>query len=222
MSNGKIADDARVIQECRSKRLKILRKMSEMSRRSFAEKHGISQGTLQNWETSRFGGLTEKGARRMLKALQGEGIYCSFEWLMYGFGEQPRVQNHSENKVISNPLDYPANLSIDDELRYMSQLHSNSIYMIIDDNSMSPEYNRGDYVFGIKYTDFEISSVIRQVCIVELLDATKLLRYIRPSYNPGRYDLIATNPIQAKSPMELNTEIVSVAPIIWIRVPESA
>ena len=35
--------------------------MTHYSREAFAEKYQISQGTLQNWETARFGGLTEKG-----------------------------------------------------------------------------------------------------------------------------------------------------------------
>ena len=46
----------------RAKRLKRLRKITTLSRKLFSEKYGISPGTLQNWETARFGGLTEKGA----------------------------------------------------------------------------------------------------------------------------------------------------------------
>jgi hypothetical protein len=219
MSIDAVVDDAKIVQDCRSKRLKTLRKMTEMSRRCFAEKYNISQGTLQNWETSRFGGLTEKGARRMLKSLQSEGVFCSFEWLMYGFGDQPKVQSVLENKSSASPLDHPSDLSIEDELRYMSQLHASSIYMIVNDESMAPEYNRGDYVFGVKYTGGDMAAVVRQVCIVEMMDASKVLRYVRPSGTPCRYDLIATKPVASKNPIEMGVEVVSLAPVMWIRSP---
>lgn len=76
--------------ESRAKRLRRLRRLTKKSRKDFAVTYKISQGTLQNWETARFGGLTEKGANLVLNALKKEHIYCTFEWLMYGAGIGPQ------------------------------------------------------------------------------------------------------------------------------------
>ena len=46
----------------RARRLHILREMTGLSRDKFQQRYGIARGTLQNWESARFGGLTVAGA----------------------------------------------------------------------------------------------------------------------------------------------------------------
>src|SRR5262249_31447785 len=55
-------------------------------------KYGISANTLQSWEKAKAGGLTSKGAKRILSALQQEGVNCSTEWLLYGIGHPAYFQ----------------------------------------------------------------------------------------------------------------------------------
>ena len=88
MSNASYDDNTAASKSARSKRLMCMRGMIGLSRREFCEKYDLSPGTLQNWEKARFGGLTEKGARRMIAHFKEEGVYSSFKWLMYGEGEE--------------------------------------------------------------------------------------------------------------------------------------
>ena len=84
--------------EMRAQRLKRLRKTSGLSRKDFSKKYNISPGTLQNWETARFGGLTEKGANLIISALKCEKIFCTFEWLMYQSGSGTKF-DHIEHQI---------------------------------------------------------------------------------------------------------------------------
>ena len=72
MDLNDILMDEESLQKSRANRLKRLRRMTGMSRKDFSTRYHISQGTLQNWETGRFGGLTEKGARVILRAFRQE------------------------------------------------------------------------------------------------------------------------------------------------------
>ncbi len=87
-------------------RIVKLRRITRLSRRAFGEKHGISPGTLQNWEMDRYQTLTKKAVADLITAFQREGINCSVEWLLHGTGSQP--SHHSLNTLIptdKNPLD---------------------------------------------------------------------------------------------------------------------
>ena len=122
----------------RAKRLKRLRKMTGLSRKAFSIKYNISQGTLQNWETARFGGLTEKGAKIILKSLREEGIHCNFEWLMYGAGQSPSILGklYTEFNPLSEPKTKMKKSMIPDELAMFFQLHPDAISICIEDDAM--------------------------------------------------------------------------------------
>ena len=135
----------------RANRLKRLRKMTNQSRKSFSNLYGISQGTLQNWETARFGGLTEKGAHIILQALQKEGIHCNFEWLMYGAGHGPsfdRLLNKEQEAIKPKKVLVS---SIDEDLKTFQRLNHDTIHMYIPDDSMEPYYSEGELVAGITH-----------------------------------------------------------------------
>ncbi len=81
--------------KARGKRLKFVRKLAGLSRKQLEKKYGISANTVQSWEVAKKGGLTERGAHRILAVIQKEGINCSIEWLLYGTGAPPRpVYSH--------------------------------------------------------------------------------------------------------------------------------
>ena len=70
----------------RGRRLKLLRSMTGLPRKALEQKYHISASTIQSWEDAKAGGLTEKGAKRVIQVFHKEGIQCSLNWLLHGLG----------------------------------------------------------------------------------------------------------------------------------------
>ena len=209
----------------RGKRLKNLRKMTGASRRLFAEKHEISPNTLQNWEDGKAGGLTEKGAKRVILALREEGIQVSKKWLLEGEGLKPYISdaiytnseiNINENDIILPPT--PEEIAIIAEIQALHTLYTDSIEYFIKDDAMCPHYEMGDWVAGVKRLNKDIVSVCGKVCIVGTLNGDIYLRYLRQGNIPEHYHLLCTNlNTTVKEPVLNNVELEFAAPIIWHR-----
>ena len=204
----------------RAARLKKLRKMTHHSRKAFSEKYEISQGTLQNWETARFGGLTEKGAHTMISALGKEGLFCSFEWLMYGVGNSPVLTAHSTKKSITpnQSTIKTEEERIQAQLKLFCDLNPNTLNMQVTDNAMEPYFHAGQIVAGRKRTGKDIEKLLNKPCIIELADNKVLLRYLRKGAKPNSFHMVCLNkdtPIE--EPFIYNAQIVSAAPITWVR-----
>src|SRR5208337_2034223 len=86
-----VSDNPKSSREARAKRMLGLRGMTGLPRKLFAEQCGIRQGNFQNWEGPRYGGLTEKAAIRVIRAIKAMGIHCSLEWLLHGIGRGPQI-----------------------------------------------------------------------------------------------------------------------------------
>jgi DNA-binding transcriptional regulator YiaG len=181
------------------------------SRRKFGEKYAIPAVTIQNWESGKYGGLTEKGALKLMEAFQAEGAPCSVEWLLYGIGAPPA----SWQSAVSN---ISANQRIAQELGLFRQLHPEAVDAIVADNSMEPGLQMGDIVAGERYFAEEISKAVGQYCIVQLTTGEVLIREFWSGNQQDQYVLTCLNPkakIKAKK-VKANA-LFSVAPIIWIR-----
>tara|TARA_X000000950_G_scaffold241086_1_gene294478 strand:+ start:3266 stop:3997 length:732 start_codon:yes stop_codon:yes gene_type:complete len=201
----------------RANRLKRLRKMTNQSRKSFSNLYGISQGTLQNWETARFGGLTEKGAHIILQALQKEGIHCNFEWLMYGAGHGPsfdRLLNKEQEAIKPKKVLVS---SIDEDLKTFQRLNHDTIHMYVPDDSMEPYYSEGELVAGIIHRK-HLEECLGHICIIKTIEHPLQVRLIRPTEVSNRYHLIALNPLsQTNHPPIFHASIDYCAPILWTR-----
>ncbi|MGC6403750.1 MAG: hypothetical protein ACON5A_00720 [Candidatus Comchoanobacterales bacterium] len=218
MDLNEILMDEESLQKSRANRLKRLRRMTGMSRKDFSAAYTISQGTLQNWETGRFGGLTEKGARVILRAFRQEKIFCGFEWLMYGVGEEPIVYKEVEQS--SSVSGVPLRVStVEQDLDFMHQLHKDAITYYIDDDSMAPIYCRGSYVMGIKVQKNDFVSLSNRVCIVQTFDHRKIIRQVRLGKDRFSFNLHAINYAECAKPVIYNEEIMSAAPVYWVRYP---
>lgn len=79
-------------------RIKLLRKMTHLSRRAFALKHHLSPGTLQNCEDGRYKRLSKKTALSFIHAFQAENIDCQMDWLLHGQGTTPTHQLKKNNR----------------------------------------------------------------------------------------------------------------------------
>ncbi|MCW5588940.1 MAG: hypothetical protein KIT27_04675 [Legionellales bacterium] len=213
-------DDFETQRRSRAKRLELLRKMANLSRRAVEEKYGIDAGTLQNWEDARYGGLTEKGAHRMIKILKTEGVNCAFEWLMHGMGQGPHVQDPGFIEQ-STRRKAPANKEeelIREELLLFHRHTQNPIDYQIEDDAMLPMYHHGDYVAGQRYFRDEIKALIGQTCIVQTADGLVSVRHLQFDHGDMTFNLTSLNPnTKLQEPTLYHVELVSAAPILWWR-----
>lgn len=210
----------------RAQRLRMLRQLTGLSRDKIHERYGIARGTIQNWESARFGGLTDKGARAMLSAMRAEGVYCDIQWLLHGIGQEPRLleasgltdqaANHSTIKV-----DASESYTIAEELLCFRQHNPNCTDLMVADDTMLPNFSPGDYVAGNKRFLNDINKTVGFVCIVQTERHGLLLRYLKHGSEPGHYHLIAANPFSQGVDMThlYNIKIMSSAPVIWHRSP---
>ena len=205
--------------EMRAQRLKRLRKTTGLSRKDFSSKYNISPGTLQNWETARFGGLTEKGAHLMISALKCEQVFCSFEWLMYQSGSGPnfeRIDNVSQQPDIKH---FKCS-SPQEDLQVFQKTNPSTLSLKISDDSMSPHFYSNQLVAGTKKSPKHLAAHYGHICIVKIATSSELvLRLLKPNSPMSELCyLIHTNPL-AQSSTELNQlyKIDYFAPIEWIR-----
>ncbi len=207
----------------RTKRVLSLRKMTRLSRRAFAKRYGIAPGTLQNWEDVRGNGLSEKGAKRLIKALRSSGIFCSIEWLMQGVGAGPYIDRslYMDTESVEGA---PQSSASDEKTYVASELalfyehYKEAIDCVIQDDAMLPQFKVGDHVAGPRYYGADISDLIGQECIVVLKDGDLLVRELRQSQLPDHYTLASSNPrTSVAKPVIYDVELVSAAKILWVR-----
>ena len=214
--------------EARAKRLKRVRKLTKLSRKDFAKNYTISQGTLQNWETARFGGLTEKGARLILEALKQEGIHCTFNWLMYGAGIGPQKPNitsvaklseQSENNKQKQQLKKSATKNAANiELKLFEQINANTLTTTTTNNAMLPFFPIGEIISGIVIEMENIDQLLNEVCLIQTESHGLLLRRLQQGSEEGTYNLLATNTeANLTMPVIYNVKIISAAAVSWVR-----
>tara|TARA_Y200000002_G_scaffold383286_2_gene404867 strand:+ start:8143 stop:8751 length:609 start_codon:yes stop_codon:yes gene_type:complete len=197
--------------------------MISLSRREFCEKYDLSPGTLQNWEKARFGGLTEKGASKMIDHFRQEGVYCTFKWLMYGEGDDARLIDSDINIPPKNDDRAIRNTSLHGDLNAMNALHPNSVTMNINDDAMFPLLEKGCYVMGNKYFGEDIRRCLNQVCIVETSEGIRYVRLLKRSHVEGAYNLFVYNARTTVHPSSIfDINLVMAAPIFWVRKPEKS
>ena len=212
--------DERSSPEQRAFRLKCLREMTGLSREGFRKRYGVARGTLQNWETARFGGLTEKGSQLLIRYFTAESISCSLDWLLHGIGSSPRFDNELSSKY--NPSVTQPNIpTLCEELLYFRQNNSHSIDYHVVDDSMKPKFNSGIILAGIKEFQDNINKTLWNDCIVQTLEYGTLFRFIRPGSKAGRYHLYSHN-ITSHAPnlMLHDVEVISSAMVCWLRSPD--
>ncbi len=200
------------------------------TRREFEKRHCISANTLQGWEQGK-NPLSEKGARRVVKAFKSEGLICSVEWLIHGKGMPPRpyeMVNAGVNESIRTDnaladLNLREEEAIYKETQIFKTENPNSIVMSIADDALEPHYSVGDYVGGTRLTHHAINQYLGSACIIELENNLILPRFLHAGTKEGTYILSCTNPKTKTAPLNYyNIRIVSAAPILWHRRKLSA
>ena len=206
----------------RGKRLKSLRQMAGYTREKFWKNYAIPAGTLQGWECGRFGGLTESGAKRFIKAIREAGIECSEDWLLYGIGPAPRptdklyLQDGGSNGSLASHLEGVYDPNVLAELEVFKHHYPEAVYAVVQDRSMAPRFMQHECVAGVRRTGGAIASASGHDCIIELHNGNKLVRQFQLDQQPNRYNLVAAGS-DIQSAVISQDEIVCVAPVIWQR-----
>lgn len=220
MNTKTLINDPQSSSIARGLRLEVLRHMARLTRREFTEKHGISANTIQSWETGKSGGLTIRGAKRILPALHREGIYCTLDWLMHGVGQPPHLTNLQFFSILDSQQlvsDQPADATTQELLTFRN-CNGNTADLVVNDDGMEPRYKKGDCVAGIRHSGDKIQYLANQDCIVQTQDNEVLLRRVKLNSKPNLYDLLCTN-LESKIPLSTlyAQTLIWAAPVIWHR-----
>ena len=195
----------------RGERLRALREVLGISRKEFANKHGIAPTTLQGWEEGRNNGITSKGVELVVRAYNSENVTCTKEWLLNGTGDTPLPPSLSWRLMDVSGLSEDE--AIRKELLLFHQLIADPIDIIMSDNSMFPIYKKGDLLAGQRYfRDFD--KVIGCECIIQTLQDGIFVRRLEPGSTSNTFNLI---PLMEGAKTFKNIRVFSVAPILWVR-----
>ncbi|MFU8798214.1 MAG: hypothetical protein ACNA7Y_05930 [Gammaproteobacteria bacterium] len=202
----------------RGKRLARVRCMTGLDRQPFAIKYGMSDGTLRSWESGRYAGLTEKGAKQMVALFRLEGIQCSEGWLLQGRGSIPIIleQSFIKDELIAPPVS--TDLTLSEEITLFCTHRPQAVSLQISDDGMEPLYCVGDYVAGERFYNDDISSLMGQSCIIETQGGEKLVRSVRAGSQQDSYTLQCLNlSTQYAAPTVYDIKLLSAAPVILHR-----
>lgn len=192
-------------------RIKALRNSLGLSRKEFAEKHGFSDSTLKAIEYSAFH-LKPIQLRKLIEIFLREGLACSEEWIQTGKGEV-LLNKEKIDKDYSSLFD-PTTL----EAKLFQKHNPRSLVIQLADNSMSPFYEKQDYVGGIKITRTLKHLDYGRPYIVVFPDDTKLVRSLYPGSQKGLFNLISLNPLESiGQPLHINVSLSSIYKIVWHR-----
>lgn len=197
----------------RAKRLKLLREMTGLSRDKFQHRHGISRGTIQNWETARFGGLTVKGANAIIQAVSIDGLQVDINWLMHGIGHPPSTsQKATSADLEANDID---NMHAVQALIHFRSLYDDVMDTIVTDQAAFPWIQAGDLIAGIRAHPSDYPKHLHQFCIVHTAEKGLLVRRLGQTQHQIFF-LATAELMESHEPVIYGPTIISLAPISWI------
>lgn len=166
----------------RGRRVKRLRVLANLDRKDVEERYGINHNTLKGWELGRHGGITEKGAKKIIALCQTEGVNCELNWILHALGLHPSLQetpptSAQEHRILQ-------------ELLFFRQNNANTLDYAVQDDAMAPYYSAGDYVAGIKCEPRHFNELVGLCCIVQGEIVGTLLCRIEKSTAVDKYRLV--------------------------------
>lgn len=201
--------------QARARRLLSLRGLAGISRDLLHKRYGIAKATLQNWESARAGGLTGKGAHRILKVYHAEGIVCSFDWLMHGIGSGPELMNQHQSTSGDAELD-PLMRGLANDITFLRSIYDHVVDLPLTDRSMHPAYPQSAHVAGISYYKDHIQLAVGRDCIVHAVSHPPMFRRLLTSDQVDCYHLVPLN-LSGEFQIITNVEVLSAAPVMWVR-----
>lgn len=180
--------------KARGKRLRLVRKMSGLTLNELAEKHNLGVSTIKYWECAKNQGLSSKGAKKIIAAMQTQGVQCSYMWLMHGIGLPPQfldVRFHDSTKQVPyvDQATYEEEKSIAYEISLFCEKIADAITLTVFDDSMEPVYSIGDGVGGKRLYAADLAKSIGKSCIVETEDHQLLCRRVAQGSDGSNFNL---------------------------------
>jgi len=216
----------------RARRLRFLRKMTCLSMKEFAQLCNIGLTTINYWEQA-YSSLTERGAKKVSKAMRDEGIECSTIWLLSGLGTQPKIIDPSKlSKLNYCSLDRLPDTTLreenfsylegnlKEEVEFFQTIYPDNLIHVITNEAMYPLYCKGDIVAGKKLTGDNMELANGTDSIVEIEDNKLGIRRIKTGQSLHSFDLYVIN---AEASLEFpplrHVNVTALAPIIRIWKP---
>jgi hypothetical protein len=196
--------------------------MANLTRQQLCEYSDININSLKGWEIGRYGGLTWTGAEKIILQAAKEGVECTLDWLMYGIGAGPSVHS-GFTEIQTLPSSEGPKLAQDEDEKIANELalfkkqYTNAIDFIVNDDGMTPIYQKGEYVAGIALAENKIDQAVGHNCIIQLENDNIILRQLRKGTEPNVYTLICLNLNHTSEPVIYNVKLISAAPIIFHR-----
>ena len=200
----------------KGERFKLARKMANLTMEQLADKYDFGLSTIKMWEKPSASftkiGLTQKGAMKFIDAIYKEGIFCDLYWLLGEAGNPPGFLIQEERATYSRDESVDA---IEKEIIYFSELNTDAMTLILNDDGMAPYYAKSDTVGGIRCAKNEIEKLVNKICIVELEDGRKLCRRLTKNKKPGYYNLHCINIMTSvEEPQQFDVKLISAAEVI--------
>lgn len=215
---AKVSEAHKTVLVERGKRIKLIRHMLQMRTFEFADFINAGDSTVRYWEAGKGTGLTERGALKIIGALEASNLNCSIEWLLEGKDTPPSFKKEDivSTKARSPEVAQNAVINIQDEVDLFRETYDNATVLKITDDAMAPYYNLGDYIGGIWVAGHQLNEMIGQICVIQTLDGRTLLRKINAHLEGKNYQLSCINPTTSM-PLVIEVEVLTVAPIkrLW-------
>lgn len=192
-------------------RLKHLRSIIRLDRKTFAAKHEIPEITLRLWENGRMP-ITDKAIERCLTAYRQEGIDVTEQWLKYGTGNAPGINYSLMSFLETRTFDEdPLKKNIENDFLYFSNQYPDCILFKINSKEMEPVYKSGDFVIGRK-NNKDISTLHNQDSIVLLENGEIVFRRVFITIEK-KFNLACINPLSSGEVL-FDAKIKNIAPLI--------
>ena len=210
----------------RGRRLRLVRKMSGLTLDELSSKYSLGISTIKYWECAKNHGLSSKGAKKVITAMQKEGVQCSYMWLMHGIGLPPLFIDVHRNKGAKNMdivehSSYEEEKAIEDEIALFCEKISSAIALTIFDDGMEPFYSVSDGVGGRRLYGEDLIKAVGKDCIVETTDHQLMCRRVARGNEPDNFNLYCINPNTLANPPHLyGVKLLSAAPVsrVWRRL----
>lgn len=210
----------------RGKRLRVCRDYTGLNIKEFCQKYDFNAITFGRWERGNKVSLNVKNVDKVCHALLKEGVICTPAWLLDGTGAPPQERAGQPLFPTIDPdmasTAFSA-LLVFSEMEVFQANNPQAITSIVDDATMAPFYDLGDYVGGIKLEPSEYALAHNKRCLVKFLGAKKtLLRHVHLS--GSNIILTTANPNAEPTLLDSLSGIEVMAPIVlhrknpdWIR-----
>jgi hypothetical protein len=205
-----------------AERVKSLRGYLSMTRKEFCSKHAIPEPTLLAWELSLYS-ISPSHLQKLIRAFERENILCTEDWLLRGEGTPPlfaaETIGRELEKITKDISTQPSLISpVLVESAVFQRYNPGSLVIQVSDDSMCPQFEKGDAVGGIKQSDPLKASDFGKVYIVVLEGEDPMVRILYQGNTGDSFTLGCLNLMnQVKNPIMTDVTPKELYQVVWHR-----